>query len=187
MSMVTKQQLKSICPYAKDSNLDKYIPHLNMMMDKYDITTVLRISHFIAQVAHESGSFNYCAEIASGAAYEGRKDLGNVHRGDGIKFKGRGLIMITGFVNYNEVSLDIFGDDSLLISPATLEQPPYSVEAACWFWKKHGLNELADKDDIKPITKVINGGYNGLEDRTLFLTRAKNCIDTNNLIVLPRL
>lgn len=187
MSMVTKQQLKNICPYAKESNLDKYIPHLNIMMDKYEINTLLRIEHFISQVAHESGSFNYCTEIASGEAYEGRKDLGNTNKGDGVKFKGRGLIQITGRINYDKLSLDILGDESLLISPATLEQSPYAVESACWFWRKHGLNELADRDDIRSITKIINGGYNGLDSRMSFLSSAKKYLNINNLIVIPKL
>jgi putative chitinase len=184
--MITKQQLKSICSYARESNLDKYTPHLNLLMDKYEINTILRISHFIAQVAHESGSFNYCVEIASGKAYEERKDLGNTSKGDGIKYKGRGLIQITGKSNYKEVSLDLFGNDSLLKNPEMLEQPPYAVESACWFWRKHNLNILADNSDVKTITKIINGGYNGLDNRILLFNRALKVINIDNLIVLSK-
>lgn len=182
--MITKQQLKNICPYAKDENLDKYLPHLNMMMVKYDITTLPRIRHFIAQVAHESGQFNYNKEISSGLQYEGRKDLGNSFEGDGVKFKGRGLIQVTGRYNYMCVSHDLFGDDTLINSPEILEQPPYAVETACWFWKTKHLNSLADLDQIKAITLKINGGLNGFNERLDYYNKAVKYI-TQPFIIIP--
>jgi len=175
--MITKLQLKNICPYAKDENLDKYLPHLNMLLIKYDITTLPRIRHFIAQVAHESGQFNYCKEIAGGMQYENRKDLGNTEPGDGIKFKGRGLIQITGRYNYAKVSQEIFGNLSLLSTPEILEQPNYAVETACWFWKTKHLNSLADNDEIKAITMKINGGLNGFNERLDFYNKAVKFIN----------
>ncbi|WP_212590530.1 glycoside hydrolase family 19 protein [Williamwhitmania taraxaci] len=145
-------------------------------MANFEISTPLRIRHFIAQLAHESGSFQYVREIASGNAYEGRKDLGNVNAGDGVKFKGRGLIQITGRANYEKCSLALFGDRRLLDNPELLELPDNAVKSAAWFWQSHGLNALADKDDIRAITKRINGGYNGLVDRMAFYDIAKTSI-----------
>lgn len=168
---LTEQQIKRIMPYATTANIQKYLPHLNELMPRYEINTPLRAAHFIAQLAHECGSFRYVEEIASGAAYEGRADLGNVKPGDGVKFKGRGLIQLTGRTNYTKFS-DYTGHD-FINRPADLTQPNFAVESACWFWKTRGLNELADKDDVRAVTKRINGGYNGLADRESYLVRAK--------------
>lgn len=166
MNQLTTKILKSICPYASEYKLDLYVPYLNEMMPKYVINSLLRIRHFIAQVAHESGSFNYVKEIATGTNYEGRKDLGNVNEGDGVKYKGRGLIQITGRSNYTQLAVQSGID--CINHPELLEQPEYAVQSACWFWQKNGLNELADSNDIIHITKKINGGINGLKDRMYF-------------------
>jgi putative chitinase len=163
MIPLTIKILKSICPAANVNNLAKYIDFLNQDMPMFEINTLLRERHFIAQVAHESGSFNYSEEIASGEAYEGIKDLGNTFPGDGVKFKGRGLIQITGRNNYtlmaNELGLDCVNH------PKMVATPEYAVKSACWFWSRNGLNALADQNDIQKITKRINGGYNGMPDR----------------------
>lgn len=135
-------------------------------MLQYEINTKLRIAAFIAQLAHESGCFRYVRELASGKAYEGRKDLGNTVEGDGVKFKGRGLIQITGKSNYKNASLALFNDLRLLSNPELLEVPEYAVKSACWFWSVWAkLNDEADKGDFKTITKRINGGLNGWGDR----------------------
>lgn len=173
MNKLTVDMLKFICPQASNGNLMKYINHLNDNFEKYDINTSLRLQHFIAQVAHESCQFLFCKELASGKAYEGRKDLGNTNIGDGIKFKGRGLIQITGKCNYDAISNDLFGDSKLLRLPEVLETPEYAVISALWFWNKHGLNEIADTDNCEKITKKINGGVNGLTERKEFLRKAK--------------
>ena len=170
--MITKQQLKNICPNAKDADLDKYVPFLNQLMPKYDINTPARQRHFIAQIAHESFYFSRVTEMYNGTPetyfkkYDNRKDLGNSFAGDGLRFKGRGLIQITGRYNYNAVSLDIFGNETILTKPEYLEQPCYAVESACWFWKSRHLNSLADANEIKAITLKINGGLNGINERT---------------------
>ena len=123
----------------------------------------LRLIHFLAQLAHESGNFRYMEEIASGAAYEGRKDLGNTQPGDGKRFKGRGPIQLTGRANYRRYGQQLGIDFEN--NPAIVAIPSVGLLVACKFWSDNGLNELADKDDVVSITKRINGGTNGLADR----------------------
>ena len=174
--MITESQLKTAMKGISKDNIVKYLYPLNTYLPKYGISTPLRITHFLAQVGHETLSFLYYKELASGSAYEGRKDLGNVEVGDGVKFKGRGAIQITGRANYAKVSKFIFNDDRLLKNPELLELPNYGILAACWFWTTHNLNSFADKDDILSITRRINGGTNGLEDRKERLIRAKKAL-----------
>jgi putative chitinase len=145
-------------------------------MDEFGIDTPLRQAAFVAQIAHESGSLRYVRELASGAAYEGRGDLGNTQPGDGIKFKGRGLIQITGRSNYRACSVALFGDERLLQTPALLENMAPACRSAAWFWKTHGLNQWADAEDFTRITRIINGGVNGLADRLAFYVRAKGIL-----------
>ena len=163
--MELKEAIKKAAPYVTPENLSKYVPLLGELMPKYGIDKPLRQRHFLAQLLQESGQFRYVIEIASGQAYEGRKDLGNTQAGDGIKFKGRGLIQITGRSNYGKVSQALFGDERLLDTPELLEQPRFAVESACWFWKVNNLNNWADQDEITMITRRINGGLNGLAER----------------------
>jgi predicted chitinase len=170
--MIQGSHLKAIVPAITPLALDVFIPHLNEVLPRYEINTNKRIAAFIAQIAHESGSFKYCREIASGAAYEGRKDLGNTQPGDGVKFKGRGLIQITGRTNYRACSLALFKDERLLSDPDTLAKPKYAVESACWYWNTRDLNELADLGMFEKITRRINGGLNGYSERKLFYNRA---------------
>lgn len=161
--MLTEQILKACMPYATEANIKKFVTPLNLACDKYSINTPKRISAFLAQIAHESGSLRYVEELASGEAYEGRKDLGNTQPGDGVKFKGRGLIQITGRSNYAALSAALNFD--FVKEPEKLELPGAAALSAGWFWNLKNLNEPADVDDFKKITKKINGGYNGLQDR----------------------
>lgn len=161
--MITDEQLKLIYPHSSKANRDKYLPFLNQFMDEYEVNTNLRQRHFLSQIGHESVELLYSKELASGSAYEGRLDLGNTEAGDGVRFKGRGLIQITGRSNYFKLS-KAFGVN-FIIDPQLLEQPKWAVKSAFWFWRVNNLNDLADLDDIKKVTKKINGGYNGLEDR----------------------
>lgn len=123
----------------------------------------LRFAHFIAQLAHESGNFRYMEEIASGAAYEGRKDLGNTEKGDGTRYKGRGPIQLTGRANYRKYGRALGIDFES--HPEVVSIPSIGLLVACKYWANNGLNELADRDDISTITLRINGGSNGIEDR----------------------
>ena len=173
---MTSEQLKSAMPGITDKNIEKYLPVLNKHLQTHGIDTPLRLAHFLAQVGHETMSFYYYREIASGEAYEGRKDLGNIRKGDGVKFKGRGAIQVTGRNNYSEASQFLFGDDRLLYTPEMLELPEYGILAACWFWTKHKLNELADADNLIRITRKINGGTNGIIDRQKRLSLAKKAL-----------
>ena len=161
--MLTRQQLRLMVPYAKEFNIDKYLGPINDTLTLFEINTPKRIAAFIAQLVHESGSFKYHEEIADGHAYEGRKDLGNIIKGDGKRFKGRGLIQLTGRANYESFGKYV-GVDFLSV-PSLVAQPKYSALAAGWYWDRARLNEYADRDDFKSITKKINGGYNGLNDR----------------------
>lgn len=172
---IIEEQIRKIAPYSP-KNVSVFVDYLNEYMEIFDIDTVERVCMFIAQIAHESGSFHYVREISSGAQYENRKDLGNIHPGDGKFFKGRGLIQITGRSNYKSCSLALFNDLRLLDTPQLLEIPQYAVASACWFWWSKGLNELADKGKFKSITKKINGGLNGYADRLNFYDRAKEVI-----------
>ena len=170
---ITKEQLIRIMPHAK-SRADQYINYINGYAKDFGITTPLRMAHYLAQIAHESGELRYTQEIASGKEYEGRKDLGNTQKGDGVRFKGRGLIQITGRANYQAYAA--FCGFDVVSNPELLERPLGAVRSSMWFWQKHGLNALADKDKVRAITRRINGGYNGLEDRELYLARAKSTL-----------
>ena len=163
-----KQQLLSICPRAY--RVDKYLPLLNKYMSEYKITGVYRESAFIAQILHESGKFFYTQEIASGKAYEFRKELGNTSAGDGVKYKGRGFLQITGKFNYQKISKSLGID--FVNKPELLCLPAYCVESACWMWVNMGLNILADNQEFKTITRRINGGLNGYAHRLSFYNKA---------------
>lgn len=159
---------------------------INDTLDRFNILTTARQLCFLSQVGHESGGLFYTEELASGALYEGRVSLGNVQPGDGIKFKGRGLIQITGRSNYklagDALGADFISNPTLLgganITKCSADQLKYAAQSAGWFWTRMNLNAFADKINLtlpldeganlemyNEITKRINGGYNGLTDR----------------------
>lgn len=172
---MTPELLKQIMPYATIENCKKFAPHLSKAMDEYEINKPRRIAAFLAQLAHESGSLKYVEEIASGEAYEGRKDLGNIEPGDGKRFKGRGLIQITGRANYAALSKELNYD--FIKHPEDLEKPGAASYSAAWFWWSRHLNTLADIDAFEKITRLINGGLNGIDDRKKHYARAKKVLD----------
>jgi len=172
--MITDKILKQIYPYSTLSNRLKYLPYFNKYLNQYEITTPIRLWSYFAQIGHESGQLNYSEELASGQAYEGRKDLGNIEQGDGIRFKGRGLIQITGRSNYDKLS-NAFGID-FIQEPELLESPEYAVLSSLWFWKSKNLNQIADSGNFELLTKRINGGLTNLKDRLEIFERCKKFI-----------
>lgn len=170
---ITEQQLLQILPSA-GRNAGVFVPVLNTAMVRCGIVGTLRVSAFIAQVGHESGQLRYVREIwgptAQQLGYEGRSDLGNTVKGDGSKFRGRGLIQITGRANYAACG-EALGLD-LINTPELLEQPQHAAMSAAWFWSTRGLNTLADQKDFAKITRRINGGLNGQTDRQALYDRA---------------
>lgn len=169
---ITLAQLQSIMPLAHH-RAEVFLAPLNAAMAEFEINTYLRQVAFLAQIAHESGQLLYVKEIASGSAYEGRKDLGNNEAGDGVKFKGRGLIQITGKANYTAIMLALNVD--CLVHPEVLETPDNACRVSTWWWQAHGLNRLADigtVDSMTRITRVINGGVLGLAERLAYFATA---------------
>jgi putative chitinase len=147
---------------------------LQATLEAYEINTRLRIAHFLGQTCHESAGFRTTEEFASGAAYEGRKDLGNVKKGDGRLYKGRGLLQLTGRANYAEYGKALGVD--LENNPAMAAEPALSLKIACEYWKRRKLNPDCDRDDIRATTRRINGGLNGLEDRSNYIRKAKEAL-----------
>lgn len=159
---MTPAELTEMMPHAA-SRASIYAEPLTLTMAEFDISTPRRQAAFLANIAHESGSLRYVEEIASGDAYEGRKDLGNTQPGDGRRFKGRGLPQITGRDNYLACGAALGLD--LIAYPEMLEQPLHAARSAGWFWKKKNLGPIADEDKFGTICRLWNGGYNGLDDR----------------------
>ncbi len=170
----TAEKLQGLYIHAGGNTVANFFAPLVAGMARAGITTGLRRAHFLAQAGHESGELRYTEEIASGSAYEGRADLGNTQPGDGPRFKGRGLIQLTGRANYHAFG-SFCGQDFCCAGAQDriAKDPTLAVDAAIWFWQTHQLNELADRDDVITITKRVNGGLNGLDDRKRILQRAK--------------
>lgn len=171
------------------------------LLDDYNINSPLRISHFLSQSSHESADFtrlvenlNYSQdgllktfrkyftptqalayarkpEKIANRVYANRLGNGDEASGDGWKYRGRGAIQVTGKANYMKCSLYLFNDERLLTNPDKLLEPKYAILSACWYWSVNGLNRIADADNIQLLTRKINGGLNGFEDRKRRFTR----------------
>ena len=170
---LTEQQLLQILPNA-GPRAGVFVPALNRAMQRYRIDSPVRQAAFLAQIGHESGQLRYVREIWGPTAVqqrcEGRKDLGNTEPGDGARFKGRGLIQITGRENYRKAGAAL--GLPLLDQPELLEQAEWAATSAAWWWSSHGLNELVDAGNFEQITRTINGGLNGQADRVALWKRA---------------
>ena len=170
---ITVQQLLLITPNAGQV-AGVFVPVLNTAMNRYQIVGAKRVAAFIAQIGHESGQLKYVKEIwgptVAQTRYEGRADLGNTQPGDGSKYRGRGLIQITGRANYKACG-EALGLD-LINQPELLEKPQHACMSAAWFWATKGLSTFADVGKFETITRRINGGLNGLADRQMLYARA---------------
>jgi putative chitinase len=166
--MISIVDLKTHFPRALDNLL---IPVLSIATSN---EPYLIRCHFLAQIAHESDGFHTIEEYASGAAYEGRKDLGNTQPGDGVKYKGRGYIQITGRTNYDKAGQALMLD--LINNPNLLDNPTNAMNASLWFWVEHDLDKYALQDNCIEITRIINGGLNGFADRARCLQIFKSLL-----------
>lgn len=180
MKPMTLEQLRTAMPNATLANCQRFLKPLNDAMAKYDINTPLRQAHFLCQVAWESGSLRYTEEIASGSAYDTgnlAKKLGNTPQkdGDGQRYKGRGLIQVTGRTNYKLYGVVIGKDmeDQKQQNWLLLREPHYAADSAGWFWKTHFLNGRADRDEHTNITRIINGSTVTAQKRLPYLRSAK--------------
>jgi putative chitinase len=173
VSAVTLAQLVAIMPLA-GSRAAAFLAPLNAAMLEFGITTPARQASFLSQVGHESGQLRYVRELASGQVYEGRADLGNTQRGDGVRFRGRGLLQVTGRTNYAACGKALGLD--LLAQPDLIEQTVNACRSAGWFWQTRGLNALADAGDQERVTRRINGGVNGLAERLALYQAARKVL-----------
>lgn len=177
--MVSPDLLRSIMPHLSKANAACYAPPLSAALDEFTITTPARMAAFLAQIAHESGELLFWEEIwgptEAQKGYEGRADLGNCQPGDGYRYRGRGPLQVTGRANYRacgaKLGLDLEADPDLLSTPV------HGFRCACLFWDDKRLNALADRETAAAfavITKRINGGLNGLEDRERYHAAARS-------------
>jgi putative chitinase len=200
--VITTDQLKACLPGTGNANIDTYLPIFNDLLPKYDVDTPARIAGFIAQVAVESmqlartvENLNYSSiglakvfprhfqvpefvkfahqpEAIANRVYANRMGNGPEESGDGYKYRGRGLIQITGKGSYISYSRDTYKDDRAVENPEMVGLPPDAVKSALWFWKSRNINKAADAQDIRQMTFLVNGGYNGFEDRKAFYYKA---------------
>lgn len=165
------RSLRFVCPWLPKRRAVELAAALGDAFHRHHITTLARAAAAIAQMAHESDGFRTAVEYASGAEYEGRRDLGNVRPGDGKRFKGRGFIQITGRANYSAISHALKHD--FVLHPGDLEHDSWAAMASASWWEAHGCNQLADRGDFIGLTRRINGGTNGLGSRRAYYRRAR--------------
>ncbi|MBM9593295.1 peptidoglycan-binding protein [Roseitranquillus sediminis] len=173
---ISEADVRAIAPNPTDVIVAGIVQHQHYLPLGM-IDNELRLAHFMAQLAHESAHFRRTLEFASGAAYEGRRDLGNLQKGDGTRYRGRGLIQTTGRANYREAAADIREIDAKApdfeAEPDELERFPWALLSAVSYWRRRNINRHADRDDVVAVTRAINGGTNGLDDRKRYLRRTK--------------
>ncbi|WP_378180638.1 glycoside hydrolase family 19 protein [Aquimarina sp. SS2-1] len=200
--MITEENFKKLIPDVNWNYASKYVSLFDTVLPKYDINSPLRQAHFLAQVTHESGGFkfvtenlNYSAKALYGVfrkyfptldaantyarkpekiankVYANRIGNGSESSGDGWKYRGRGLIQLTGKSNYRALSETTNQD--FIYDPELVTNPKWALTSACWYWQKRNINKYADADDIHMVTKLINGGCNGLQNRQHFLEEFK--------------
>lgn len=191
--MLSESTILEITKKAKPEFQQAMLDNMNQLLDMYEINTSLRIAHFLAQALHESGEFsinvenlNYSSQgllrifskyfnseeamiyarkpqAIANRVYSNRMGNGSENSNDGWNYRGRGIFQLTGKANYKKYG-DILGID-LISNPDAACDPIISFQVACEYWKANKLNMYADIDDIYTITRKINGGLNGIEDR----------------------
>lgn len=201
--VITEAQVRRIMPKAKNANVIEFVKAFNKHCEQFEINTKLRVVHFLAQLAHESGELNYVEENLNYSAdglrrtfpkyftveqakeyarkpqkiasrvYANRMGNGDEASGDGWKYRGRGLIMLTGKSNYASYEKSGYCVGRLTEHPEWLAQYPGALKSAMWFWKANGCNALADRDDVMAVSKRINGGTLGLAARMYYTRVAK--------------
>jgi putative chitinase len=199
-----KIDLKKLAPKTNEQRITDVQSHLDEILNKYQINTKLRVAHFLAQVMHESGDFAHMAEnlnysadglmktfpkyfnadsaashsrnpqMIANRVYSNRLGNGDVASSDGWNYRGRGFIQLTGKENYTKFAKAI--EKSLQETVKYLETAPGALESAAWYWNSRNINAKADADDITAVTKLVNGGTIGLEDRKHKLELAKSCL-----------
>ena len=199
--LVSREALAAIMASASEEIIEKYLIPINRALSTFEINTPLRIAHFLAQVGHETGELKFSEELSSGAQYEGRSSLGNSQLGDGPRFKGRGLLQITGRANYSacETYLKTLPEYAALdITSSTenaeqlAENPELAALASGFYWArlKPKLNAVADADDLFWVSVYVNGWQvqenpffpdrpkepNNMRHRSLMLRRAKSAL-----------
>lgn len=204
--LLTLDQLYKINNNLNKKECEYYLNALNKVLPEYEINSPLRIAHFLAQILHESGHLKYKSENLNYSAqsllkvfpkyfkdivdannyarqpvkianrvYANRMGNGNEASGEGWKFRGRGLLQLTGKSNYIECG-KFCKLDLIQFPDSILGDPELNIKVACWYWSSRGLNQHADRNDITTITKKINGGLNGIEDRTKILSKAREIL-----------
>jgi len=167
-NIVTRQQAESV--YGRKMS-DQQFNDLNSCLQRFKINTVPRIRHFLSQTAHESGGLRWMEELASGSAYEGRRNLGNTSPGDGRKYKGAGVIQLTGRHNYQKFA-DFIKDQNVMQGHSYVAQV-YPFNSAGFWWKNNNMNALCDRGGtVREVTQKVNGRYNGLSDRQRYYDKA---------------
>lgn len=205
-SVLVARQLAEMMPDAREELVACYLDGINLCLSRFEINTPLRLAHFIAQIGHESGSLRYVAENLNYSAkalravfgkyfptddlaecyarqperiaarvYAGRMGNGDEASADGWKYRGRGLIQLTGKDNYQALSHSL-GRDLVVTPDMVADEPELAVAAAGWYWDVRQLNSYADQDDLRQITRRVNGGYHGLDDRQARLSKAKQVL-----------
>ncbi len=173
--MITKKQLAHIWDVNEITISDRIIDDLNKCLSRFEINTPNRMRHFIAQISHESGGGKWMKELASGDAYEGRKDLGNTQPGDGRRFKGAGLIQLTGRANYYAFAK--FMNNPKIMEGVDYVALNYPATSAGFWWHNNKMNDLCDRDPtVEEVTRRVNGGTNGLADRKVYYNRCFSII-----------
>jgi putative chitinase len=174
---LTVRDLLEIVPKLGPKKAATLLKPLQIAMMEAQIDTPARQAAFLAQLAHETGGFKWFRELGPDTyfeKYEGREDLGNTEEGDGLRFKGRGFIQITGRANYTRAGKALGLD--LVSNPTLAETPEVGARVAAWYWSSRNLNKYADRGDFITLTRRINGGLQGLRDRQTYYARAKKAL-----------